>query len=589
MANKRNSSVVRFVIGIIWPFKWYLLAQMGVMLFWALYISVNAYLVKRMIDVASTSNLEHVVSNILPYVFMYFGSLVAIFSAYRIHGWFHLRSMPRIEQEVIDSLSEKLLTHSYQFYQEQFSGALANNIRTVATNVPKILELLIDKIFRPLITVIVAIFTVSRVSGLFGFALGVWFVIFLGIIVYAAPHLRRLRDITAELNSKVVGQLVDMIGNMLSVRLFSEKQYELTRIDESASAAARSEQDRLWFFVKLLLAQSFLYVLYVLAILWLLVRGLKTQHVTGGDFALVLMINETTGNVMWRMAQDFASFSEMWGSITQGLRTIMQAPDVQDVPHATKLSVSQGEIVYDAVSFSYQGKKDFFERLTITIHPGQRVGLVGYSGSGKSTFVHLLLRLFDLDSGEILIDGQNIAEVTQDSLRHAISFIPQDPSLFHRSLYENILYARPEASEQDIINAAKRAHAHEFIVTTAHGYQTLVGERGVKLSGGQRQRIAIARAFLKDGPILILDEATSQLDSVTEAYIQESLWELMAGKTVLVIAHRLATLLHMDRILVFDKGQIVEDGTHAELLQRNGLYKSLWDHQIGGFLPDTAS
>ncbi len=211
---------------------------------------------------------------------------------------------------------------------------------------------------------------------------------------------------------------------------------------------------------------------------------------------------------------------------------------------------------------------------------------MGYSGSGKSTFVNLILRLYDITSGHIYIDDQDIREVTQDSLHKVIGMIPQDPSLFHRSLRENIHYGRPEATDKEVIEAAKHGHAHEFIEALPHGYDSLVGERGVRLSGGQRQRIAIARAILKNAPILILDEATSQLDSVTESYIQDSLWEVMEGKTTIVIAHRLSTLLHMDRILVFDRGKIVADGTHQELLTKGGLYKTLWDAQVGGFLPE---
>lgn len=227
-----------------------------------------------------------------------------------------------------------------------------------------------------------------------------------------------------------------------------------------------------------------------------------------------------------------------------------------------------------------------FQNKSVTIEAGQKVGLVGYSGSGKSTFVNLILRLYEVVDGQILIDGQNLSEVTQESLRQAIAMIPQDPTLFHRSLMDNIRYGRTKASDEEVISASKKAHADEFISLLPEGYETLVGERGVKLSGGQRQRIAIARAILKNAPILMLDEATSQLDSITESNIQDSLWELMQGKTTLIVAHRLSTLLHMDRILVFDKGHIVEDGTHAELLNRGGLYKTLWDAQVGGFLPD---
>jgi ATP-binding cassette subfamily B protein len=243
-------------------------------------------------------------------------------------------------------------------------------------------------------------------------------------------------------------------------------------------------------------------------------------------------------------------------------------------------------IEFDQVCFNYQSSNALFVNQSIKIESGQKVGLVGFSGGGKTTFVNLILRLYDINSGRILIDGCDISKVTQDSLRSHIGMIPQDPSLFHRTLMDNIRYGDINATDEDAINAAKRAHAHDFIEKLPNGYDSLVGERGIKLSGGQRQRIAIARAMLKNAPILILDEATSALDSVTEHLIQASLWELMCSKTSLVIAHRLSTLLHMDRILVFDKGCIIEDGKHSELIAQNGVYKNLWDAQVGGFLGD---
>jgi ATP-binding cassette subfamily B protein len=278
----------------------------------------------------------------------------------------------------------------------------------------------------------------------------------------------------------------------------------------------------------------------------------------------------------------------------------MTPTEITDAKDAATLKCEHGKIQFKTVQFHYHGSQQvldtgiaadtavpdiLFQNKSITIAAGQKVGLVGYSGGGKSTFVNLILRFYDVTAGAILIDGQDIRTVTQDSLRANIAMIPQDPSLFHRSLLDNIRYGRINATDTEVIAAAKRAHAHEFIAKLPNGYNSLVGERGIKLSGGQRQRIAIARAILKNAPILILDEATSQLDSVTEKLIQESLWELMQHKTTIVIAHRLSTLLHMDRILVFDQGKIVADGTHNELLaQAGGLYQQLWQAQVGGFL-----
>lgn len=272
------------------------------------------------------------------------------------------------------------------------------------------------------------------------------------------------------------------------------------------------------------------------------------------------------------------------GNITQGVSIALIPLTIQDPQPAQSLQLHQGSIVFDQVTFHYQGAATLFHKQSVSIAADQKIGLVGYSGSGKTTFINLLLRLYEITAGAIMIDGQDIRHVTQDSLHRAIGLIPQDPLLFHRSLLENIRYGRLEASDAEVITAAKQAHADEFIVQLPQGYASLVGERGVKLSGGERQRIAIARVLLKNAPILILDEATSQLDSVTEELIQQSLKRLMHGKTSIVIAHRLSTLLQMDRILVFKAGEIIEDGPHQALLAQGGLYKTLWEAQVGGLL-----
>ncbi len=280
------------------------------------------------------------------------------------------------------------------------------------------------------------------------------------------------------------------------------------------------------------------------------------------------------GHMLWYTMSRVDDFNQAYGKCKQSLIALMIPLEIQDSPHAISLKCEHGKITFNKVKFHYKGTEPLFQNKSIEIKAGQKVGLVGYSGSGKSTFVNLILRLYDITDGEILIDDQDIRNCTQDSLRDNIAMIPQDPALFHRSLFDNIRYGKIEVTDEAVI------------VQLPEGYDSLVGERGIKLSGGQRQRIAIARAILKNAPILILDEATSQLDSLTESLIQESLWTLMQHKTTLVIAHRLSTLLHMDRILVFDKGKIIEDGSHHTLLANNRLYKKLWDAQVGGFLGD---
>ncbi|MGJ8655026.1 MAG: ABC transporter ATP-binding protein [Akkermansiaceae bacterium] len=316
----------------------------------------------------------------------------------------------------------------------------------------------------------------------------------------------------------------------------------------------------------------------------LLIHMYQAGRVTIGDFIFIMSLCRAVVYPVWWLATQMIEFSGDVGKCQQALSIITPEHDIVDIENASELKVAKGEIRFDQVNFEYHKSSHVFQNVSVTIPAGQKVGLVGFSGAGKSTFVNLLLRFYDVDSGKIQIDGENISEVTQDSLRSHLSMIPQDTSLFHRSLMDNIRYGREGASDEEVIEAAKQAYCDEFIQELPENYEALVGERGVKLSGGQRQRIAIARAILKNAPILILDEATSALDSVTEKYIQRGLDTLMEGRTAIVIAHRLSTLSQMDRILVFDKGKIIEDGSPEELISNDGHYANMWNMQAGGFL-----
>ena len=396
----------------------------------------------------------------------------------------------------------------------------------------------------------------------------------------------KLADKHAKTESQVSGQLVDCITNNSNIRIFARKEYELTRLNQYLDSALSAFRNNEKFSLILAIIQGAMIATMIGFSAYFLIYLYAKHKITVGDFALIFGISMELGHMTWYTMSRVDEFNQAIGKCNQSLKSLMIEPEIQDKENAAALRVDCGQIEFENVKFRYQGAEPLFQNKSIVIEAGQKVGLVGYSGSGKSTFVNLILRLHEINDGKILIDGQDIQGVTQNSLRRSISYIPQEPSLFHRTLMDNIRYAKTDATNEDVIRAAKRAHAHDFIALLSQGYESMVGERGIKLSGGQRQRIAIARAFLKNSPILILDEATSQLDSVTEKYIQESLWELMQNKTTLVIAHRLSTLLHMDRILVFDKGSIIEDGTHDELLAKHGLYFTLWNAQVGGFLLD---
>lgn len=372
----------------------------------------------------------------------------------------------------------------------------------------------------------------------------------------------------------------------MSVRLFLGKKKEMNNVQNWTQDRLVHEQKLEWFFLKIWAFQGVSFLAVEILCLYILVQGWKQGQITVGDFALILGLNGAIVENMWTFSKDVSDFVEHLGKTSQGLRIITQDHKIQDMQNPEDFKILKGAIQFRDVVFGYKKASPLFDGLSVKINQGEKVGLVGYSGSGKSTFVNLILRLFDIQSGKIIIDNYDIKRITQESLRQFISLIPQDPALFHRTILENIWYARPDASFEEVIQASKLAYAHEFIEQMENKYDTHVGERGAKLSGGQRQRIAIARAILKKAPILLLDEATSALDSLTEQLIQESLKNLMKTSTTLVVAHRLSTILDMDRIIVFDQGRVIQDGSHEELFCQEGLYKKMWSAQIGGFLPD---
>jgi ATP-binding cassette subfamily B protein len=416
--------------------------------------------------------------------------------------------------------------------------------------------------------------------------MGLWAVGYVIVSYLLAMRCREYAKAFAAARSAVSGKIVDAVTNVMSAKLFARDEHErgyLGRyLDHEVGAARRTY----WFMERMRWFQFIATLSLQVGMIAYAARLWIQQDISVGSFAMVASLLLLVINDIRNLSRRFLEFFEYVGNITDGVGVIIRPHDVTDVPGARDLLVSRGEIRFEDVDFTYPGGTEVFRGLTLTIRPGERVGLVGFSGSGKSTFLNLILRLYDIQKGRILIDGQDICEVTQDSVRRALSMIAQEPMLFHRSLLENVRYGSLEATDAEVQDAARRADAHEFISSLPDGYHSLVGERGVRLSGGQRQRVAIARAVLKNAPIFLLDEATSSLDSVTERHIQESVATLMRGRTAVVIAHRLSTIAHLDRIVVFHAGEVLEDGTHAELLARDGHYARMWNMQAGGFLPD---
>jgi ATP-binding cassette, subfamily B, bacterial len=575
-----------YVWQVLQSVRWWLYAQCFVAIIWAIDLSFRPYLIKLVLDVLATTSPDLIYTDIWVPVFLYIGMSLIMVGVFRLYDYIALMVSPAIKQYVAETLVSTMMHHTHQFYQTNFAGSLGNKIKDTMTGMADLTKKIIDRFFSHGLAIIIACVTLWMVNIWFSCALIVWIIIFSGVSVLMARTAHTMSEATAASRSGLMGYVVDVLSAMMTVRLFNGVTQEKQNLAKRLRKYTSAERARDWYFLYLFTFQGISFVVYQALCLWWLVNGFKQGEITPGDFALVLSINSAIVDCLWYLVQDVGECAELYGSITQALRTILVGQDIIEAPDASTLVVSHGAIRFDHVNFKYKSHDVLFSDLSITIPAGQKVGLVGFSGSGKTTFVNLILRVFDVSGGAIYIDDQDIKLVTQESLRQAIGMIPQDPAFFNRSVMDNVRYGKHDATDEEIIAVAQKAHAHDFIMRMPQGYNAMVGERGVKLSGGQRQRLAIARAMLKNAPILILDEATSALDTITEQQIQEALHILMQGKTVLAIAHRLSTVQAMDRILVFDKGVIKEDGTHQELLDKGGLYAQLWSLQVGGILQD---
>ena len=483
-----------------------------------------------------------------------------------------------------------MLGQSMAFYADEFAGRITTKIMQTALAVRDMIFTTADVVIGMGVYMVTILLLAAGFDGWLMLPFLLWAVAYGLACWYFVPRLSKVSRAQADARSVMTGRITDAYTNIATVKLFSHTRRE------AQFARAAMEDFRQTGYAQMRLVSIFetvnhaLIVLLILAAcgtaLWLWSIGQVGTGAVAAVTAMALRLSGMSHWVMWEMTSLFESV----GTIQDGINTLSRPRAVVDAPGAKPLVVTRGEVRFDDVTFSYRdGARPVIENLNLTIHPGEKVGLIGRSGAGKSTLVNLLLRFHDVQKGRILIDDQDIAQVTQDSLRHAIGMVTQDTSLLHRAMRDNILYGRPDATEAQMLTAAKRAQADEFIdqltdLQGRRGYEAHVGERGAKLSGGQRQRVAIARVMLKDAPVLLLDEATSALDSEVEAAIQESLQELMKGKTVIAIAHRLSTIAALDRLIVLDAGRVVEEGTHAQLLARGGIYAGLWARQSGGFL-----
>jgi ATP-binding cassette subfamily B protein len=541
-------------------------------------ISIDGILLKNIINTISNDSTSSFY-NLFPWIILYGVYWESLNILWRLYDYLYYSSVPYIKAKIIDFLFNYVQKHSHKFFMENLAGTISNKINDAARSFELCLALFIESFLRKFISVAGALIALYLVHPAFCLVFFIWLVFFVGFSFYIRPFINQYTSDYANKKTTMVGKIVDVVYNISSVRMFhnyKKERYEMSKYTDDVIASDIYMQK---FMLKARYLQGLSCSLLIMTILYFLSYYRSINIITIGDFALVLSIITAITTDIWDLSQDIGDFYEDFGAIDASF-SLLQSYEVKDDENRQKLMVQKGEIKFDNVSFKYPKNNELlFKDKSIVIKGGEKVGLVGLSGSGKSTFINLILRLYEISSGKIMIDNQDLSQVTFESLRKNISIIPQDPILFNRTIFENIQYGKNDATDEEVVNAAKLAHIHEAILKMPDGYNTMCGERGQGLSGGQRQRVAIARAYLENAPILILDEATSAQDSITENLIQESLHTLMKNKTTLIIAHRLSTIFSVDRIIVFNDGTIIEDGTHKQLIANESFYSDLWKKQ----------
>ena len=584
----RKDSVFQFLLFFLLQ-KWQrVLFVVLAMVVWPVVDVLMPYYLKCLIDdlVGYKGDMKQIWAIASPFLIILSCLLFTLELAFRAQEYVKLYLLPDIKANIRAYMFDYCQKHSYGFFQDELAGNISNKILDMVRAFENLFIIIINIFFPISLLTILTISFLWVIHWSFGlFVLG-WFVIYLLVTLFMSKRCINASGSHSTANSNLSGKLVDVFRNIASVKLFARRTFENSyfRVFQNDEIKKSVQLGKYLFEIHIFQGiASFVFFIFSLI---LFISAWEKGIVSVGDFTFIMSTTMQLVMMTWWMAEQFVTVFKEIGVAKQAMQVINQGHGIVDLPHAMDLTVLKGRIEFDRVSFHYlQGKNVFLDK-SLIIEAGQRVGLVGFSGSGKTTFVNLIQRAFDLKSGRILIDDNDISQVKQESLRENIAFIPQDTSLFHRTLLENIRYGKLEATDEEVIQASKDAFCHEYIIDLEDQYDSLVGEGGVKLSGGQRQRIAIARAILKNAPILVLDEATSALDSVTESKIQKSLQGLMQGRTTIVIAHRLSTLKKLDKIFVFDKGKIVESGNHQELLDEKGHYFHLWKLQHDGFIPD---
>ncbi len=550
------------------------------------------YIISLVVNRLTTENIpaDQLFTTFLPYIIVFVaivgvGELILWRLVMFLQWTMNDKVIYELNRKVFDTLAEQ----SMEFHTNRFGGSLVSQSNKFTGAFARLADLYLFNIAPMIYSFVFTFVILAPILPWFALALAAFAVIFMSIAWLSFRSIRELNVVEAETHNKVSGQIADSITNIMAVKSFSREKHEKKRFEKFASDAREAGfkirtaviiRD-FWFGLIITCIMTAAFVTLIFGNVWF--------GVAIGTLMLAVSYSMQILGNLWGFNGMLRQLNRIFGDAREMSLILNTQQTVADATDAKKLKASAGKIALNDVTFRHaDAKKDdtIFKHFNLVINSGERVGLVGHSGSGKTTLTKLILRFADIQEGEVLIDGQSISAVTQESLREAVAYVPQEPMLFHRSLRENIMYGKPDATEEEVVQAARRANALEFIEKLPEGFDTLVGERGVKLSGGQRQRIAIARAILKDAPVLILDEATSALDSESEKLIQEALAELMKGRTSIDIAHRLSTISKLDRIIVMDDGKIIEDGNHETLLEAKGQYARLWAHQSGGFIEE---
>jgi ATP-binding cassette subfamily B protein len=489
------------------------------------------------------------------------------------------------------TMFDQFINLSATYHSNNFGGALVSQTTKFVGSFSRLVDTFIYQFYTLLISIIFMSLVLYSKAPWFVWTLLSFSAVYIAFTLKFSKRIRELNALEASAQNKATGYLADAITNIMTIKSFASYKYERKRFRQATENVTQRSLDTMHASLKMQFYASLITSgLPVMAVV-LATMAVVSYGINASTVFLMFTYSAFIADGLWTFSfSTVRNYNRSIGDAREAVKTLQTLPSVKDPKDPEELRIKDGEIEFKDVVFDHENIHSSYDALfhdfNLQIKPGKKVGLVGHSGGGKTTLVKLILRFMDIDSGEVLIDGQNIAHITQDDLRKSMTYVPQEPLLFHRTLAENISYGKLDATKEEIIKVAKMAHADEFIKTLPNGYETLVGERGVKLSGGQRQRVAIARAMLKDAPILLLDEATSALDSESEKLIQDALWKLMEGRTAIVIAHRLSTIQRMDRIIVLDNGKIAEEGSHKDLLEKNGTYAKLWNHQSGGFLEE---